>query len=314
MAWFDRWCATQLLDELDAIVCYENAALHTFQAAKEGGITTILDAASFHHQWQDAVYEPVETEDAHARINARKDREIALADHVLTVSELARGSYVEAGLPPERVTSVPMGADLSAFHPDGEGAKEETEPFTFIFAGQAGRRKGADLLLAASERLDQQGIPHRVQFAGSTDDELFVEIDAPVEPLGYLSRPALAAAFRRADCLVLPSRHDSFGRVVVEAMATGLPALVSENVGARDVITEETNGWVIPADSADALAVQMQWCVRHPDEAVAMQEAAVEAAEDFTWTAYRKRVTTVIDAILEGENTTLVASNARAFS
>jgi glycosyltransferase involved in cell wall biosynthesis len=300
MAWFDRWCATQLPDELDAIVCYENAALHTFQAAKKRGITTILDAASFHHQWQDAVYEPVEPEDAHARINARKDREIALADHVLTVSELARDSYVEAGVPPERVTSVPMGADLSAFHPDGEGAEEGTGPFTFIFAGQAGRRKGADLLLAASERLDRQGIPHRVQFAGSTDEELFEKTDAPVERLGYLSRPALATAFRRADCFVLPSRHDSFGRVVVEAMATGLPALVSEHVGAKEMIAEGENGWIVPAEDLGALCDRMHWCVEHLDSVVSIRDSTVEAVEDYTWKMYRRQIVEALFLIVEG--------------
>ena len=49
---------------------------------------------------------------------AVKDEEIALADHVLTVSELARQTYLEAGVPPEKVHAVPLGADLELFVPD----------------------------------------------------------------------------------------------------------------------------------------------------------------------------------------------------
>jgi glycosyltransferase involved in cell wall biosynthesis len=293
--------AQRLPNDLDAVICYESSARETFRVARGSGTTTILDAASFHHEWQDEVYDPPESREVHQRINERKDEEIQLADHILTVSELARDSYVEAGVLPQRVSSVPMGADLAAFHPDGEGAEDDAGPFTFIFAGEAGRRKGADLLLAASERLDRQEVPHRVQFAGSTDDELFAGTDAPAKRLGYLSRPELAAAFRRADCLVLPSRHDSFGRVVVEAMATGLPTIVSEHVGAKQVIAEDASGWVVPIEDIGVLAKRMRWCVEHPGKVTAMRKPAIEAARTYTWTAYRERVVDMITSVVGGE-------------
>jgi len=297
-AWFDAWAARRLPEELDAVVAYENGARETFRAATAQDTTTILDAASFHHAWQDAFYEPVESDPVHRRINARKDEEIALADHILTVSELARESYLDAGVPPERVTSVPMGADLSAFAPDGHGAEDDTGPFTFLFAGHAGRRKGVDVLLSASGQLETDGIPHRIQFAGGTDERVLDDITAPIERLGYLDRPDLAAAFRRADVLVLPSRHDSFGRVVVEAMATGLPALLSEHVGAKEAVEEGETGWVVPAEDAEALAEGMRWCIEHPEQVRAMQAACVETAQDYSWAAYRERVTEVLATVV----------------
>jgi glycosyltransferase involved in cell wall biosynthesis len=116
--------------------------------------------------------------------------------------------------------------------------------------------------------------------------------------LGYLNRPDLAEAFRQADCLVLPSRHDSFGRVVVEALATGLPVLVSEHVGAREVVEEESTGWVIPAEDVDALADRMRWCIEHPDAIRSMHDAAVMAAQDYSWAAYHERVVEVIEEVV----------------
>ncbi len=298
--WFDRWCARQLPKDLDAVICYESSARNTFRVAKKRGITTILDAASFHHEWQDEVYDPPESETVHRRINDRKDEEMRLADHILTVSGLARESYIEGGVSSEQVTAVPMGADLSEFGPEENGAEDNSESFTFIFAGQAGRRKGTDVLLAASERLSHQSDQdHRLQFAGSTDDRLFAETDAPVEKLGYLSRSALAAAFRRADCLVLPSRHDSFGRVVVEAMATGLPPIVSEHVGAKEAIEQDETGWIVPAVDVDALTERMQWCVEHPGRVDGMRNAVVSAVENFSWAAYRRRVLEKLEKIVD---------------
>lgn len=298
VAWFDAWAARRLPPDLDAVVAYENGARDTFLAAQKHGITTILDAASFHHVWQDDFYEPVEAADVHRRINRRKDEEVALADHILTVSELARESYIDAGVPPERVTSVPMGADLDAFTPPNTTESPTERPFTFLFAGHASRRKGVDVLLSASEQLDQNGCVHRVQFAGGRDDAFFEETTAPIETLGYLDRSDLAAAFRRADVLVLPSRHDSFGRVVVEAMATGLPVLLSEHVGAKEAITEKETGWIVPADDVDALTNRMQWCIEHRDQVWAMRDACVETARDYSWTAYRERIVDVLNVVI----------------
>jgi glycosyltransferase involved in cell wall biosynthesis len=301
MEWFDRWCAERLPDNLDAVVCYENAAFHTFRAARRRGITTILDTASVHHQWQDAVYDPVEPEPAHALITAHKDREIDLADWVLTVSEFARRSCVEAGLPDERVTSVPMGTNLADFAPPDppRPAGASDAPFMFLLVGHADRRKGADVLLEASRLLHDEGVEHRVQVAGEVDESLFEDSGPAIERLGYLDREELVRAYQQADVLVLPSRFDSFGRVVVEGMATGLPALVSEHVGAKEVVTEGESGWVVPAEDVDALADRMRWCVRHPEEVAAMREEAVAAAAEYTWSAYRHRVCRHLETVLE---------------
>jgi glycosyltransferase involved in cell wall biosynthesis len=279
-------------------VAYENAAQETFRAARAQGATTILDAASSHHTWQDAFYEPVESDAVHQRINKRKDQEIKLADHVLTVSEMARASYIDAGVSPERITSVCMGVDLSEFTPGGEDSRVRSGPFTFLFAGHAGRLKGVDVLLKASECLAREGLTHRVQFAGGTDDGVFEGTSAPAERLGYLNRSELAAAFRRADVLVLPSRHDSFGRVVVEAMATGLPVIVTEHVGAKEMIDGGRTGWVVPADDVEALAERMHWCAEHRDNVRGMGAACVETAQNYSWAAYRERVTEVMEEVV----------------
>jgi glycosyltransferase involved in cell wall biosynthesis len=146
--------------------------------------------------------------------------------------------------------------------------------------------------------LCKEGVAHRLWFAGDVDDDLFGDVPPTVARLGYLGREALVRAMQEADVLVLPSRHDSFGRVVVEGMATGLPALVSAHVGAKEVITEGESGWVVPAADADALADQMQWCVTHPDAVADMQESAVATAQDYTWTAYRERVVECLDRVL----------------
>lgn len=295
--WFDRWCARRLEGvEANTVVCYENSALETFREAKRRGWTTILDAASFHYAWQDRHYDYVESDDAHAAITRRKDREIELADHVLTVSELARESYLEGGVLPEQVTAVPVGCDLSRFQP-ASGANLQNPPFTFIFAGHASRRKGIDVLLEAAGRLPST-LPYRVVVAGGTNSGIAWDTHARVEYAGRVPQARLAELFRRADCLVLPSRHDSFGMVVVEAMATGLPVLVSDRVGAKEAIEDGRSGWVLPAEDPDALAEQMHWCITRRDEVTGMKPHAVKAAQQYTWPTYHERVLEAIRRVV----------------
>ena len=119
-------------------------------------------------------------------------------------------------------------------------------------------------------------------------------------------RPAVAQSelqdiYRGADCFVLASRHDSFGMVVVEAMACGLPAIVSEMVGAREVIEEGKSGWVVPLSNAPALAERMAWCVENRAALAAMRPAARTAAEGYGWDRYGERLAAVMTGILSGQ-------------
>ena len=292
MEQFDRWCADRLEEaDADAVVAYENGALHTFRRAKELGMTTILDAASFHHAWQDDVYDYVESSAVHERINDHKDAEIELADHILTVSSLARESYVDGGADADRVTSVPVGCDLDRFRISSDDvSSQEDAPFTFIFAGHAGHRKGIDLLLDAASRLEDEGQNVQIWVAGGEDPNVEWSRSSLVKRLGRLPQPELADRFRQADCLVLPSRHDSFGMVVVEAMATGLPVIVTENVGAKEAVTEGVSGWIILAEDADALYEQMRWCIQNHEDVRRMHKAARRDASAYSWEAYHRRV------------------------
>lgn len=294
---FDRWAATRLRrGGADVVVACEISALTTFRKARRLGMVTILDAAATHHRTQDRHHGFAEPPRLHRRITAVKDAEIALADHVLTVSELARQSYIEAGVPPERVHRVSLGVDIDLFAPATEAP--EAEGMTFVFTGAASRVKGFDLLLEAFARVRAAEPSARLLVIGPPGDTSLVDVPAGVTALGPLPQAELAARLREADCLVLPSRNESFGMVVPEALAAGLPVLVSERVGAKDLVTEGSTGWIVPVD-ASALADRMIWCARHPETVRGMRRECRHAAETATWQKYERRLIAVVTDILE---------------
>jgi len=297
---FDRWVARGLSGSgAAAVIACEISALATFREARRRGIATLLDAPSIHHAAQDRLHGTTDPPRLHRRIVAVKDAEIALADQILTVSELARQTYVDAGVPPEKVHAVPLGADLELFSPDG--ADRRGAAFNFLFSGATIHRKGFDLLLEAFDRV-RAGVPAaRLRLAGPRGDSAHL-LDRRgtdgIDVLGAMPQPALAAELRRADVLVLPSRNDSYGMVVAEALASGVPVLISEMVGARDLVTEGKTGWIVPVDDTAALAVRMAWCAAHPDAVRAMRADCRRAAESATWPAYHRRLVDLLGEIL----------------
>jgi len=296
---FDRWAAARLRPgRADAVMACEISALATFRKARRLGMATILDAAATHHRTQDRRHGFTEPPALHRRITAVKDAEIALADHVLTVSELARQSYLEAGVPPERVHCVPLGVDADLFAP-GEKAASGT---TFVFAGAASRVKGFDLLLAAFVRVHQVEPEARLLVIGPSGNASPSPASSALPGVTFL-RPLpqieLAAQLRAADCLVLPSRHESFGMVVPEALASGLPVVISDRVGAKDLVTEGKTGWSFPAEDVSALADRLLWCARHPEALRAMGPDCRRAAEGATWRMYQQRLAEVVRKVIE---------------
>jgi glycosyltransferase involved in cell wall biosynthesis len=297
---FDRRVARRLRRSgASAVIACEISALATFRAARRLGFATLLDAPSIHHAAQDRLHGTTDPPALHRRIVAVKEAEIALADHILTVSELARQTYVEAGVPAAKVHALPLGADLETFKP--EGARGSRESFTFLFCGAMIHRKGFDLLLAAFDRVRADQPAVRLRLAGPRGDAAHL-LDrrgtAGIDILGSLPQGELAAELRRADLLVLPSRNDSYGMVVAEALASGVPVLVSEMVGARDLVHEGRTGWVVPVEDTAALAARMSWCARHPEAVQALGEDCRRAAESATWPAYHRRLADLLREIL----------------
>lgn len=273
----------------DVVIAYENASEKTFEAAKRMRAMTILDAASFHHTWQDKVSSHVEPLTAHERITRRKDREIALADYIFTVSDLARESYMEAGVAPERVVAIPMGADLSRFKARGTARRDE-EPLRFLYVGHIDERKGVDVLKSAIEHLEHLGCEFQLSLIGKYASDIRFDGIPQCRYLGWMPQHELAAEMPKHDVLVLPSRHDSFGMVVAEAMASGLSVIATDNVGAKEMITSFVNGDIVRAGDVAALAESMKWFLQHPEKLTEMSKNAVATASRYTWEAYGERV------------------------
>lgn len=164
----------------------------------------------------------------------------------------------------QKLSVIPNMTDTAFFHPK-EGAVKQHSGFRFLCVTHLEKAKGVDLLLRAMASLDSNGSAETslvVAGDGRQRKELQqlckqLQINHKVVFKGALTRNGVLHELQQADALVLPSRFESFGIVLIEAMACGLPVVATDSGGPADILTADT-GILCQPDSANALADAMQ--------------------------------------------------------
>jgi glycosyltransferase involved in cell wall biosynthesis len=163
--------------------------------------------------------------------------------------------------PTIRVFNIPYFCDLEKFSIAArEREKRQKETVDVLFSGQLIERKGVDVLISAFARVSHLIPMLRLQLLGTGPALLSLTKSIPlhlrdrIQFLGFQQPNAVPEIFAAADALVLPSRHDGWGVVVNEALGAGLPIIVSDRVGARELVKHGCNGLIIHAGDIDSLA------------------------------------------------------------
>lgn len=225
-------------------------------------------------------------------------RALARGAHVLTPTSAVAAAVAEHyGLADERVTTTLLGVDAPWFdaRPAAAGwLAEHGLPDQFVlFVGSLDPRKNLPRLLEAHARLrrDRPGTPDLV-LAGPAGREERLAATPGVHVTGWLADEDLRALVAASRLLALPSLDEGFGLPVLEALATGRPALVSSvpallEVGGPHVVAA-------PPDDVDALAAALAQVLDAPDDATTAA-ARQDWARAFTWDACADRT---LDAYL----------------
>ncbi|MEK6285237.1 MAG: glycosyltransferase [Acidobacteriota bacterium] len=229
-------------------------------------------------------------------------------DAFLAIGKLNREFYLQYGIPDERVFSCPYFVDNDRFAAqlvgdaverdslragwnidDGRPATEDRPRVCFLFAGKLEPKKRIMDLLRAMDvaRRKCPSIHLLVAGAGELMDEArqFAESRSlPVTFAGFLNQSQITRAYAAADCLVLPSDHgETWGLVVNEAMACGLPAIVSDQAGCGpDLVEEGVTGGVFPCGDINALALKIQAFASDPEQLARMGEQARQRINNYS--------------------------------
>ncbi len=225
-------------------------------------------------------------------------------DVIYAPSQSTCDELVEKGIRPEKIRVYPRGIDVDAFNPaKRNGALKKRfgiqSGTTLIYVGRVSKEKNLHLLADAFTEiaLSQSGVHLVVVGDGPYLDEMRKRMKGlPCYFTGYLSGDALTEIYASADLFVFPSATDTFGNVVLEAQASGLPVIVTDKGGPCENMANQETGLVVPADDSVALMSAIQTLVHHPDTLKFMGSAArkyvearsFEAAFLKTWDMYNE--------------------------
>lgn len=157
--------------------------------------------------------------------------------------------------------------------------------FTFVFVGRIVRDKGINELCKAFERLKESKPSIRLLLVGRFEDKLdpvsdktkeVINNDNSIEAVGPKYDDQLLAYYAVSDCFVFPSYREGFPNTVLEAGAMGLPSIVTDINGSREIVKDGENGIVIPSKNIEALYQAMNKMVSDNDMRCGM---AVNARE-----------------------------------
>ena len=197
------------------------------------------------------------------------------------------------------------GVDTERFHPARadaaqRGARGVGENETLlVYAGRVSNEKNLPMLVDAFELLPQD-LPVKLLIVGDGPlrEGLAAEADPRIVFAGYKRGEELAACYAAGDLFVFPSVSETFGNVMLEAMASGMPVIAYDSPGPRDVIRQEETGWVVSECAPEPMARAIEEALADPQRLDRMKRRARAYAETQTWDAVNSVVREAYEGVL----------------
>lgn len=208
----------------------------------------------------------------------------------------------------ERVDLWQRGVDTEMFQPSTASAKMRSrlsqgnpDSPLLLYVGRLSAEKEIEQIKPILESIPNARLalvgdgPHRQalqkHYAGT-----------PTNFVGYLQGLELASAFASADAFILPSRTETLGLVLLEAMAAGCPVVAARSGGITDIVTEGVNGYLFDPRDPNGAIVATQRLLQAQEERETLRQNARREAEQWGWSAATRQLQSFYQAVLESNS------------
>lgn len=277
---FDEWTLRRI-PSCDAFIAISGAGLKTGRLVQQRGGKFICDRGSTHIRYRAELIEEehlrwgvTEGSKDDPRDLAREEAIYDTADAVTIPSTYSRRTYIDRGIPPEKIHMLPYGVLLDRFQ---KVADPPSDRFEVIYVGRISLPKGFQYLLQAFANLRVPN-KHLTVVGGVVPQMRGVLEKLPQDSVtftGPIPQAQLKEWMSRSHVMVMPSLDDGFGMVMNQAMACGCPVIATTNTGAEDLFTEGVEGFVVPIRDPAAMTDRMQRLAEDPALQQRMSEAAL---------------------------------------
>ena len=293
----------------DVFFGYSYASLEVLEAEKKRGVLTVLDqidpgamefrlVAEEMARFPELAGAPTEFPAAYYE---RNRREWELADVIVVNSEWSREAIIAEGANPAKIEILPLAYEINGeklkaesrdLQPSTFNPQPSTSPLRVLFLGQVNVRKGIHYLIEAAKLLANESV--RFDVVGSIGILPGAVASAPRKMTfhGPVSRDRVAEWYRQADVFVLPTLSDGFALTQLEALAHGLPVIVTPNCGR--VAEYGKTGFITPPRDVQALADAIMEFDHNRNLVKEMSPLCIKASEAFSIDAYGRRLVEII--------------------
>ncbi|QSJ15279.1 glycosyltransferase family 4 protein [Nostoc sp. UHCC 0702] len=300
---FDQSVTKCLSSDFDLFVGWSGANLWSLQRAQELGAKTVLERGSSHMQYQTEIlqqeYEKwgLKFTETHPGVYEREIKSYDIADYIAIPSLFVKRSFLELGVPENKLIHVPFGTSLAEFYP----VPKEDNIFRVIHCGSISLRKGVQYLLQAFHELNLPDA--ELWFVGSISPE--------IEPFlakyqsdriiykGKQPQNQLRWFYSQCSVFCLASIEEGLAMVQPQAMACGLPVIHTTNTGGEDIVRDGIDGFCVPIRDVEALKEKILFLYENPNKQLEMANNALEQArKSLSWDDYGHKMITAYSKIL----------------
>jgi glycosyltransferase involved in cell wall biosynthesis len=291
------WLQKQKWPEANVVQAVMGYATDPFDTAEKSGALKVVDCpnshpTSYHGYWQREcdVWCPGEKVPIPRWMFARMNRELERADVILCPSTFVRDTMALNGISREKCFVNPFGADARIFQ------KRQTVPEKprFISVGTICLRKGHQYLFRAFEKVRKEMPDAELICVGGYKTDFRLERprwEGSFTHFPNLSHPELAKLLKTCTAFVFPSQEEGFARVIIEAMASGLPIIASPESGATTLVENGVEGFIVRGRDPQHIAEAMICIAKDRELCQRMGEAAhTKGAVRNTWQDYGDRL------------------------
>jgi glycosyltransferase involved in cell wall biosynthesis len=222
-------------------------------------------------------------------------QEIEMADYIFVNSRFCANTYTQYGVNQKKIVIIPRGFDPKNYYPRPRQTKNEK--FIVLFVGELILRKGIKYLLEAWKGVSDEN--SELWFVGSLSDEVIDIFDRyqdkfqNIKCFGRQLEPS--SFFQKASVFVFPSLDEGSAKVTYEAMASGLPCVLTENSGS---MATRNSAILIRPRSSSAIKMALLKLKKDVGFRNKLGAEAVKAIQKYTWSYYQKSLINVYQKIL----------------
>ena len=260
------------------------------RALKKSGIPVLLDIPIAPSFYGEQLYRNGQADflRGSARLQDLEQQAISEADLIVAPSEFVATVLRQMGVSGDRISIIEFGVNVPVDLSKINKSKIAKKPgIDYCLFGNINRRKGVPELIKVWS--DSAFKEDRLHLCGRVNSDVQDHLKRPTA--GSIVTPGFVAPFEympNCDVFVLPSWLEGSAKAVYEAMACGLPSIVTHSTGS--IVRDGVDGFVIDAGDVEALKDRMLWFKRNPEQISVMGKAAKTRVQEFTWDRYAQRV------------------------